>query len=464
MATRSNRFFNNPQFAQVASNISGMFAPPSPGDELAYAKARSESQQAQRMRDLWEMADGDFDRSNIAAGNYNPSQSYYAVDTADSTARRGQDVTAATSRANNLEDNRYDLAGSIATQTVGEGERALGTSVLDDDIAQAAGLAPGMSIEGRDAPLSTDQVRAGAMQNVIAENPAFGNDLAYDEIDVTEVVGRDGEPRFAPTGRAGQLGLPAYSDPGGRAASQLYQWYDPATDTTGTATFDPNTREFAPAAGSDVMPPTAQIFEPGEPVGTSEELGIGKPGQNVIDRNIMQIDQTVGTIDTLAKLIGDNQASQGLVGNFRSAMQNLGQTGNELASYFGGEVERINNDIREGNLPADLAESFDPSLSAIDVMSNVLAFQYAKVLNEDRLSNEMLQQARRALNLEGMLANQADSLTRLNTIRDTLMAERNGLLAKKGGGLQAGAPPDQGPVPVGGRGLSDEERRFLGYE
>ncbi len=148
----------------------------------------------------------------------------------------------------------------------------------------------------------------------------------------------------------------------------------------------------------------------------------------------------------MTELIRANPASQGLVGDFRSVTQNLVQTGNELGNFFGGEVQAINEAIQGGAADPDVIAAFDPSLPAIEVMANVLAFQYAKTLNNDRLSNEMLLQARRALGLDRMTSNQADSLARLGQVRETLMQNREGLLLKKGGGLNAGAPVATAPT------------------
>lgn len=131
MTTHQNRFFNNPQFAAIASNLSGLFAPPSAQDEYAYSQAAKTRQEALRAQELWKMAGGDFDRANIAAGNYTPNQSYYAVDTSNATTQRGQDIAsgdarygydtqAATSTANNVRDNgtaRYGIdVGSADTR------------------------------------------------------------------------------------------------------------------------------------------------------------------------------------------------------------------------------------------------------------------------------------------------------------------------------------------------------------
>lgn len=133
MTTHANRFFNNPAFAAIASNLSGLFAPPAAQDEYAYAQAAKTRAEQMRAQELWNMARGDadqaaLDRAAIAAGNYAPNQSYYAVDLGDATARRGQDIAsgdarygydtqAATSTANNIRDNDTTRRGQDITST-----------------------------------------------------------------------------------------------------------------------------------------------------------------------------------------------------------------------------------------------------------------------------------------------------------------------------------------------------------
>lgn len=100
---------------QGFANIASLFAPPSAQDMAAGAVASATREKAKRLSDLFNLSQDPnfnqqtFDRGNIAAGNYAPSQSYYGVDTG-----------AATSRANNTADNARAL-----TQTQLDNTRAL---------------------------------------------------------------------------------------------------------------------------------------------------------------------------------------------------------------------------------------------------------------------------------------------------------------------------------------------------
>lgn len=126
-------YFNNPAFAHVASNLAYLFEPPSPQEYSAWADVDVKKAQAAKanaelraLQDRLSYVDDPgfdrerFDRMGVAAGTWNPNQSYYSVDLGDATTRRGQDITAntqrygydaqaATSRANNAAENARHL-------------------------------------------------------------------------------------------------------------------------------------------------------------------------------------------------------------------------------------------------------------------------------------------------------------------------------------------------------------------
>lgn len=74
--------------------LSSLFAPPSAQDRAAYANAAATRAQQERIAQLWDDPNlSDWDKRAIAAGLYNPTQSFYAQDQNDATTRRGQDLT-----------------------------------------------------------------------------------------------------------------------------------------------------------------------------------------------------------------------------------------------------------------------------------------------------------------------------------------------------------------------------------
>ena len=92
MAIRSSGYFNNPQFAQAASNLSALFAPPSGADASGWANANAKREEAMRLADHFDYRldpnfdQETFDRGGVALGLYAPNQSYHAVGVDDGPA------------------------------------------------------------------------------------------------------------------------------------------------------------------------------------------------------------------------------------------------------------------------------------------------------------------------------------------------------------------------------------------
>ncbi len=151
------------------------------------------------------------------------------------------------------------------------------------------------------------------------------------------------------------------------------------------------------------------------------------------------------------------------------AAQNVIQTGGEVGKFFGGQTAEVAKAIESGAADAGLAGEFDLNIPAIQMMANLLAFQYAKTTTGERLSNEMLKAARAALGLDGLDANQANSLARLNQAIDQIASQEEILKKAKGEGVNAlsaagdpgatdlSVPPD-GVDPADWAYLSDAEK------
>jgi len=470
MATRSNRFFNNPEFAAIASNLAGMFAPPSGQEEYGYARASAEREKAARLSELWQAAGGDFDRQNIAAGNYAPTQSYYAVNTADATDRRGQDITAATSRANNLQTNQFGLASDLATTVVGPGDRALGTSILDEDIAAAAGLVPGMSIEGRAAPLSSDQVVAGALQRRIGEDPNFGTDLATNELDVVEILDPQGEAAYAPAGRAAQLGLPVFSNPGGRAGSELFNYRTP-DGREGTAVFDPNNASLVDAATGQPLPPNSSTFklEGGDRAALT---GATTSNQTRANEVVAEANFAMDRVRQFRQLLEQNPGIMGIPGKVQSFAQDLGQAATDLVGAFGADgtlssiedVQRLAGAVSQRN-------GYDPTFAQAAALALEMAYMDAKM--QDPSGEVNVRELERLLGVyDGGMAGNPRVLGTLDTLETRLQSRRD-LYAQQlrdPGGAQPVAPsgpsfPNQGVgAAPSAQPLTPAERRYLGLE
>lgn len=216
---KSSQFFNNQAFAQAANNLASLFEPPSGADAAGWALANERKAAAQRLADFYDYRNdpnfdqSTFDRLGIASGAYQPNQSYYSVDQGNATTRRGQDITAATSRANNESDNRRALeVGQIngladLYKPVGEGEVR---PAIPQDVAGRFGVTRELPAEqGREKPVTDDQLKAAILSKMpqnLQEAAAFGN------TPVENVVTPDG-PRIAT--RLDAIGQTPYETPKG---------------------------------------------------------------------------------------------------------------------------------------------------------------------------------------------------------------------------------------------------------
>lgn len=229
MPIRSNSYYNDPAFAQAASNIASLFAPPSGADAAGWATANAKTAEAKRLAELYAYANdpafnqSTFDRRNIAVGNYNPTQSYYAQDqnTATSrrgqdigaaTARRGQDVSAATSRANNADTVRGSLIGRLYGP-LNEGQTR---PELPGDIAGMYGLSAVPAISGTPKPLSNDQWLASQNDRLL-NSGQITDDMLVDALvgkqTPVQAVGADNKGVFMSPGAAVRAGAQPYDKP-----------------------------------------------------------------------------------------------------------------------------------------------------------------------------------------------------------------------------------------------------------
>lgn len=181
MAFRANRFYgnvgttsgyNDPSMAQAASNLGKLFSGiPDAGDAYKAEEAKATREKAARLAELFNYAKSSgynretADRLGIAAGSYNPNQSFYAVDQSN-----------ATSRANNAADNTRALQTNAA-----DSARAIETN---------ANTVKGSTIASLFAPLNPGQVRpevpvgVAGLVGLPAIAPAVGSPKPESETEV----------------------------------------------------------------------------------------------------------------------------------------------------------------------------------------------------------------------------------------------------------------------------------------
>lgn len=442
---RGNGGYNSPELAQAAVSIAQMFGPPSAGDLAAYSTARANNQKSDIVGRLAQNPEYQgFDHQSILADLYDPTQSFQRVNMDDATNRRGQDITAATSRANNADTNRTGLISSMFG-SLSEGEVR---PTLPGDIAGMYGLPELPQVAGNAKPLSQDQVLGGHTQRLIDAGKISDQNListVMGDVPVENIVGPDG-PMIVPRDQA--HGQQPYFNPGAEAkpSNGVAVLRDgkrvPAVQNRSTG-------RWTNAQTGQELPGDIQIFAVPQAQGSAEEIGmVSKPTGSQIEQQLIDIAVAKDTAQSLRNLIAESPASQGVVGALRGTAQNIIQTGGELGTFFGGGVAEVMADIEGGLADVDLAGQFDPNIPAIEMMANLLAFQYAKTTTGERLSNEMLQQTRSALGLDGLTANQASSLARLDQAIAQIESQEKILRTARTGGVDAisGSAPAGAPA------------------
>lgn len=411
MAIRSSRYFNDPAIAQAAANLTAMFSPPSGSDASAWATASAKRDEAARLAQLFQNAGSDtfdqnvFDRQAAALGVYHPTQGFGARDMADSAKRYGIDVGAATSRANTDATNRTNFLGKLY-RPLSPGETR---PEVAGDIAAMYGL-PGVTVpetRGTPKPMSETEWRAA----VLGELPEpEQRAAALGSTPVENVVTPEG-PRTV--FRADAVGQEPFFNKGSEAKPVNGMAVLPDGAQV-PAVQDAQSGRWRHAQTGEELPADIRVFDTPRPQGTSEEVGVSKPTNSRIEQKLIDITTARNTAVRLRDMIAESPASQGMVGWMRGTAQNVIQTGGELGQFFGGGMQEVAEAINSNAADAGLAGAFDPNIPAIEMMANLLAFQYAKTTTGERLSNEMLRNAKEALGLVGLTANQASSLTRLD--------------------------------------------------
>lgn len=484
MAIRPNRY-NDPSLGAAFENIASLFAPMSGSDLAGYAtadltrqKAAMEAQKNQALADYFgnPAASADArDHALAGLGIINPTQGFGARDMGHAATLRGQDIDSGDRRYtsdNTLRGTMYTsdnaLRGSVLGnigKPVGQGEVA----AIPDEVLAWAGLdGASYNVAGAAKPLTEAEVKGGLLSDMAGEDPDWARWVMGGSKDPLAVQGPDGPVMAAPD-RADGMGV--YEKPG---AAKLTNVQLP--DGSQTVAVETPDGLVDPQSGAP-MPPGTTMYSTSAQGSADEVLSMGSAVRNRVDTQGMAAASALDTIGVLEEMITTSPSAQGLVGTIRGTAQNMMQTGNELGRFMGGTTAEVADAVSQGLVDAGIAsEMFDPNISAIDMLMNSLAWQVAKGFSGDRVSNEQLRVARQMVGSSGMFNNQANSLTRLGQLRDTLTRDLSRVgpalspevqvmvrdyWAPDGTAAPAAAPPPSTPA-VPAVGTVEDGYRFLG--
>ncbi len=203
MPIKSSPFFNNPEFAQAASNLSNLFAPPSGQDANGWAEANAKNAQASRLSQLFTDGKTPSERAAlIGVQNYGqtPQGFTYQIDQDTASKKYGYDTAATTSRANNQADNvqknqanhEDDIVKIVLSgnQPLSQGQTLPG---IDQDILHAAGFNDMPAIPaaaGAPKPLSETEQNAITLRTLPVDQQQA---VAFGSTPTENVVGPGGK-------------------------------------------------------------------------------------------------------------------------------------------------------------------------------------------------------------------------------------------------------------------------------
>lgn len=311
MPIRMNGYFNNPQIGQAFANLSSMFAPPDGSEAASWAQARARNEASARNRVLFDYSQrpganfdqSQFDRMNIANGSYSPNQSYYAVDANTATTRRGQDVTAQTSIANNQADNaQRDRQAALNSQTeifknqygaLNEGQTRPGvpenagrmfgfpsiapqSGAMKVSPGEQAVMPDGRVILGAPKPLTMDEWQTQQAAGLRTKGAISDQDIidnAFGKNKPVEALGPAGKPIFMTPGAATRTGAQVFVKPDAAARPDVLNYSLP-DGRRGTAFAGPDGALVDSQTGTR-LPAGATTFK-GQAQGAPDQFG-GKP-------------------------------------------------------------------------------------------------------------------------------------------------------------------------------------------
>lgn len=488
-------------------NLAQMFAPPSLADVYHGAQAQAVRQKTQTAADLYRQAQDPnfnqqaFDRGNIAAGNYNPNQSYYAQEQNTETKRRGDDlqlqgtqysanasagaaryghdqsrianmyhtdVGATTSRANNTADNSRAIQVK-AMDPLNDGQ----TQFLPPAIAKDLGvpetrrgnitlnpgqtnIAPdGVVREGAPKPLDESQMKAQIMGTMPPEQQraiAMGNTPIENVGGVPKTRPQVLEDGVAPIDRTHAAQLGNYRTPDGRSGNFVY---DPASGQP----VDAQTRLPLPQ-GAQLQSPT----------GVQNDKGMGPTTANTTEANRKDAirAETLQAIDRYAALLQSNPGVVGIPATVRGMAQNAVSVVQEFSAAFGNTpLDAVITPDQAAALASRVgAGTRDPAIAQARVMQLDLAYKMAQNANPTgEVSRQALERQLEAIT-GGSLPNNASALEALKAQRDIIVGGQVGIdrLRNPQAGGAPQTPPAQAPRPRAQNPNTGETVEFDGQQ
>lgn len=502
MAGPYERGYNDPAIAKSFDNLANMFAPPTPAQVYAGAKAQEARQKIEGIAAMYGLAQSAdmspegktrFDRYNAATGSGNIATGYYGVDqdnlskhyntdTVATTARRGQDIESGDRRYSvdqtgvrdkykvdtESTDNRYKTdvgARTDLSKMYGQPVPKDAVAFTDPGAAKILGVDPGMRsgivaaqpgeknfvpgptgapgggpvLEGNPKPKTEAEVKGGIIAGLSPEEQrAVG--FGTTPLETSKDTGK---PISRPDALA--TGTPVVDR---THAAQVFN-YRTGDGKIGTARLDPATN--APVDSVTGQPlPQGSILQ--APSGVQNQNGLGPTTANTTAANqkSAQLDVMDQTLNAYEHLVRNNPGVVGIPGAVRGAAQNAVSVVDEFAGSFGNidpNVKVTADQVKA--IAGHITQGRDPAIQQARVLEADLAYKLAQAQNP---TGEVSRQAfERALDVVagGTLRNNQTAIESIGALREMVKRERSGVASLRApGGAAPGAAPQQGTAPA----------------
>ncbi|MGZ5987411.1 MAG: hypothetical protein ACXWLZ_00040 [Rhizomicrobium sp.] len=444
MPVRKNGYYADPALGTAFDNLAEVFKTPSGADIYGYAKGAAEREKAARLSDLYNYAkDPNYDqtradRLGVAAGQYAPSQSYYAVDEGNDTSLKTNAATNAATLAVADKNNAGALARQFAQPVIlSDGQ----TAALPAQTVAATGLPamfrgnvttnPGQTvttptgevIAGTPKPMTKDEVVAAALGR-LPQNEQRA--VALQGVGVSSVLDAKGEPTNVLTPDAAGR-TPFVQD---TRQPQIANYKTP-DQKIGTARLDKDTNKWVDTQTGAELPAGSQTYT-ANLQGDKDATGLGVSTKNNVDQQMLDLALTESTGKQLRKIVTSNPAVQGLSGHIRGTIQDVLQAGGEVGQLFNVNMEKLKQDAAAGRFDPEVAKKFtnyDPNIPATAMLETLLTAQVAKVLDPNgRISNDRYKQVGAALGAGGWTGNTAKTIATLDAL-DAVIADHRRILS-----------------------------------
>jgi hypothetical protein len=444
MPVRNSGYYADPALSESFDNLAKAFATPGGSDISGYASAQATQQKAARLADMYNYAKNpgynqeQADRMGVAAGNYAPSQSYYAVDENTDSTLKTNAATNAASLAVADKNNAGALARTYAAPVIlSDGQNAF----LPAQTQAATGLPqmfrgnvttnPGQTvttpdnsvISGTPKPMTSDELKAKVLGTLPPEDQRA---VALQGVGISPVLDTKGEPTNVLTPNA--VGRTPYNVDSRQPQIANYKTPD---GKIGTASLDRDSGKWKDTQTGVELPPGIQTYT-ANLQGAKDETGLGSTTKNSIDQQLVDLSLTESTSKQLRNIVSKNPAVQGLAGSIRGTVQDALQAGGEVGQLFNVNMEKMKSDIAAGRVDPEVAKKFtnyDPNIPATSMLETLLTAQVAKVLDPNgRISNDRYRQVEKALGAGGLTGNTARTLATLDQL-DKVIADRRTILS-----------------------------------